>query len=104
MKYYRAILSLFVLNISITILLLYFANLSRDIEKKNINLKNQIKFTKDQININEIEYSLYNSYEYLLKMQKIYFFAPDKDILKNRISFQDLKNDNIENLFTIGIK
>ena len=68
-----AIISFFCLGMFSIILLLYFANLTRNIEKQNYSLEKKINYTKDQININEIEYSLYNSYEYLQKMQKIYF-------------------------------
>ena len=58
------------------------------------------------VNINEIEYSLYNNYNYLQKMQKIYF-ENTKDIksdLQKRISFYDFKNKNIEFLHTVGTK
>tara|TARA_Y100001970_G_C13698978_1_gene586225 strand:+ start:148 stop:468 length:321 start_codon:yes stop_codon:yes gene_type:complete len=106
MKYQKAILSFFVLNIFSIIFLLYFANLTRDFEKQNYTLIGEIGDLKEQININEIEYSLYNNYNYLQKMQKIYF-ENTKDIksdLQKRISFYDFKNKNIEFLHTVGTK
>ena len=102
MKYKNAIISLFSLSIMAVILLLYFANISRNIEKENLVLKEKINFIQEQININEIEYSLYNSYEYLKKIQKIYFDSSKTDDLNKRISFNDLQSKNIDNFYTVG--
>ena len=104
MKYYKAIISLFILNIFIVISLLYVANITRSIEKENYFLKKKINYIKDQININEIEYSIYSSYEYLQKLQKIYLPEKNKNNLNERISYFDLKNKDVKNLYTIGIK
>ena len=104
MKYFRSIIVIFFLSISSVILLLYFANITRNIEKENFVLSSKIKKLEDQININEIEFSYYNSYEYLIKMHKIYFEIPDEKNLNNRISFQNFKKQNLENLHTVGIK
>ncbi len=104
MKYYSAIISLFSLSFFAVISLLYLANISKVIENENLILKKKIKLTKEQININEIEYSLYNSYDYLQKMQKIYFTQTNNDNINKRISFLEFKNKNLENLYTVGIK
>jgi len=104
MKYYSAIIPLFILNILVVISLLYFANLTRNIEKENYFLKKKISYIKDQININEIEYSIYSSYEYLHKLQKIYLPEKNKNNLNERISYFDLKNKDVKNLYTVGIK
>ena len=72
MRYYSTIIFLFVSSIFAVILLLYFANITRNFEKENLVLLSKIKKIEDQININEIELSFYSSYEYLLKMQNIY--------------------------------
>ena len=104
MKYYSAIISFFGLGIFSIILLLYFANITRNIEKENYALKNQINYIEDQININEIEYSLYNNYEYLYKMRKIYFSQSDNNNFDKIISYSDLKNKNIVNIVSLGIE
>ena len=104
MKYYSAIIFLFISSIFLMLLLLYFANITRNIEKENFVLLSKIKKLEDQININEIEFSYYNSYEYLIKMHKIYFEVPDEQNLNNRISFHNFKKQNLENLYTVGIK
>ena len=104
MRYYSAIIFLFVSSIFSVLLLLYFANITRNIEKENFVLLSKIKKLEDQININEIEFSYYNSYEYLIKMHKIYFEITDEKNLNNRISFHNFKKQNLENLHTVGTK
>ena len=84
--------------------LLYLGNLSGKIEKDNILLKKQINFMQDQININEIEYSLFINYDYLKKLQKIYLNEKVSNSLDNRVSFYNLKEYNIDNLYTIGTR
>jgi len=104
MKYSKAILPFFVLSTLIIILVLYFANITRKIEKENYVLKNQIYNIQEQININEIEFSVFNSYEYLLKMQSIYFEKNENVNFDNRISFHDFKDKDLKKLFKIGIR
>ena len=106
MKYYSAIFSLFVFTLLAIISLLYFSNITRNIEKQNYTLKDQIKFIEDQININEIEYSLYNSYEYLSKLKKIYFEEINltKEYKFQRIKYTDFKSKNLDNFYTVAIE
>ena len=106
MKYYSAIISLFVFTLLAIISLLYFSNITRNIEKQNYTLKDQIKFIEDQININEIEYSLYNSYEYLSKLKKIYFEEINltQEYKFQRIKYTDFKSKNLDNFYTVAIE
>ena len=104
MRYYSTIIFLFVSSIFAVVLLLYFANITRNIEKENFVLLSKIEKLEEQININEIEFSYYKSYEYLIKMHKIYFEIPEEKNLNNRISFHNFKKQNLENLHTVGIK
>jgi hypothetical protein len=104
MKYYSTIILLFTFSIFSIISVLYLANITRIIEKENSVLKKNIKKIEYEININEIEYALYNSYDYLKQMQKIYFENVGNDTHKLRISFNDFKNQNLENFHTVGIK
>ena len=104
MRYYSAIIFLFISSIFSVLLLLYFANITRNIEKENFVLLSKIQKLEDQININEIEFSYYMSYEYLTKMHKIYFQIPEENNFNNRISFHDFKKQNLENLHTVGMK
>ena len=104
MRYYSAIIFLLVSSIFSVLLLLYFANITKNIEKENSILLSKIEKLEDQININEIEFSYYNSYEYLIKMHKIYFKIVEENNLNKRISFHDFKKQNLENLHTVGTK
>ena len=103
MKYYSAIIFSFALSLLSVMSLLYLGKISREMEKDNIVLKEQIDFMQDQININEIEYSLFISYNYLKKLQKIYFSEENSSSLNNRISFYDLKK-KFENFHTVGTR
>ena len=104
MKYLRSIIVIFFLSISSVILLLYFANITRVLEKENQLLVKKIDLLQDQININEIEYSLLNSYDYLQNMHKIYFDTSKQANINKIISFYDFKSKNIENIYTVGTK
>tara|TARA_Y100000741_G_C17933282_1_gene428634 strand:+ start:163 stop:450 length:288 start_codon:yes stop_codon:yes gene_type:complete len=95
---------MFFFSILAVISTLYFANITRNIEKENSLLIQNIQTIEDQININEIEYSLLNSYDYLKKLQKIYFETPNKINIYRIVSFQDFKNQNIESIYTVGTK
>ena len=104
MKYYSAILSLLGLSFFTIIALLYLGNISRDFERSNLILKKDIILFKDQININEIEYSLVNNYDYLIKLQKLYLGEKIYKQVNNIITFNDLKKKDINNFYTVGMK
>ena len=84
--------------------LLYLGSISRVIEKENIALRQQINFIKSQVNINEIEYSLYNSYDYLKKLQKIYLEDTNSNFINQRISYKYFEKKNLDILHTVGTK
>ena len=104
MKYYGAIIFLLILSFFSVMSLRFIGNAAREIQRENIALKSQINFTVEQININEIEYSLFNSYEYLEKLHNVYFSENKKEFINNRISFYDFKNNNTENFFKVGTR
>ena len=84
-------------------MLIYVGNITGKIEKKNSFLKQKILLIQDKVNVNEIEYTFYNSYDYLKKLQKIYFSEENSSSLNNRISFYDLKK-KFENFHTVGTR
>jgi|TARA_B110000438_G_scaffold204558_1_gene196272 hypothetical protein len=104
MKYYSAIISLFFLSFISVMASLYLGNASSKIEKDTNLLQKEISLIRDQVNINEIEYNLFTSYDYLKKLQKIYFIENEINSLNNRVSFNDLQNTSIKNLYTVGIR
>jgi len=104
MIYYKTIITFFILSAFSIILSLYFTSLSRSVEKKNFFLKEKIIYIQDQININELEYSLYNNYKYLNKIQKIYFEDSNKINSNIKITFSSLIKKSLHDFHTIGIK
>ena len=104
MKYCSTIIFSFLLSFLSIIVLLCLGNISREIEKNNIALKEKINFIQDQIDINEIEYSLFVSYNYIKKLQKIYYNEENVSSLNNRISFADLEKQKFENFHTVGTR
>ena len=103
MRYFSAISSLIVLNIIAVLSLLHLGNISREIEKQNYTLEKKINFINDQININEIEFSLYNNYEYLKILHKIYFDSEQIESFSiKRLSFNDIKKKKLKNIYTVG--
>ena len=105
MKYYNTIISLFSLSFVSILLLLYLANLSKKLEVENTKLKKEINFIVDQININEIEYSLYNNYEYLTKLNEIYFNNNFTLNIPNKIIYIDeFDKKNFENIYKVSVK
>ena len=104
MKYSNAILPIIILGIFIISLLFYFAKITKVIEKENYKLKIEISKIHEQININEIEFSLYNSYDYLTKIQKIYFTNSENESFDNRTSFNDFKNKELNYFYNTGMQ
>jgi len=93
------------LNTLTVLSLLYLGNVSREIEKQNYTLEKKINLINDQISINEIEFSLYNNYEYLKKLHKIYFDFENFETFSNkRLSFSDIQKENLENIYTVGTR
>ena len=105
MKYLTAITTLITLNIFAVINLLYFGNISREIEKKNKQLIFEISEFQEQLEINEVEFNLYNNYSYLKKLQKIYFdFDTTNSPGHNRISLKDFQDRELINVYKVNSK
>ena len=105
MRYLSAIFSLIGLNILAVLSLLYLGNVSRNTEKQNYILEKKINFINDQISINEIELNLYTSYGYLKRLHKVYFDNEQSESFSSkRLSFNDIKKDNLENIYTVGTR
>ena len=104
MKYLTTIATLIVINIFAVISLLYFGNISREIEKKNKELIQEISEYQEQLEINEVEFNLYNNYSYLKQLQNIYFdFETTNSLGHNRISLQDFQNKELTNVYKVQL-
>ena len=104
MKYLTPILTLTFLNSLTILILLYVGSENGKIEKKNYFLKQKILLIQDQVNVNEIEYTFYNSYDYLKKLQKIYLEDTNINFINQRISYQYFEKKNLDILHTVGTK
>ena len=72
MKYYTTIFSLLFLCSILVSLLICFGKLTNNIEKDIKNSITKINNLKEQIKINELEYTLHTNTNYLLELKKIY--------------------------------
>ena len=73
--------------------------------KKKISfLKKKILLIQDKANVNEIEYTFYNSYDYLKKLQKIYLEDTNINFINQRISYKYFEKKNLDIFHTVGIK
>ena len=104
MKYLTAILTLTFLNSLTILILLYVGNITGKIEKKNSFLKQKILLIQDKANVNEIEYTFYNSYDYLKKLQQIYLEDTNINFINQRISYKYFEKKNLDIFHTVGTK
>ena len=96
-------MTLIFLNIFAVISLLYFGDFSRKIEKKNIQLIVRISEFQEQLEVNEVEFNLYNNYSYLKQLQNIYFdFKTTNSLRHNRISLKDFQNRELANVYKVN--
>ena len=86
------------------LMLLYVGNITRKIEKKNSLLKEKIEFIQEQVNVNEIEYTFYNSYNYLKKLQRIYLEDTNINFTNQRVSYKYFEKKNLDIFHTVGTK
>ena len=104
MKYLTTIITLIALNIFAVINLLYFGDISREIEKKNKKLIVRISEFQEQLEVNEVEFNLYNNYSYLKQLQNIYFdFEITNSPGHNRISLKDFQNRELTNVYKVQL-
>ena len=103
MKYLTTIITLIALNIFAVISLLCFGDISREIEKKNKQLIVKISEFQEQLEVNEVEFNLYNNYSYLKQLQNIYFdFETTNSAGHNRISLKDFQNRELTNVYKVN--
>jgi len=104
MKYLSAILTLMFSSFLTILVLLYVGNIAGKVEKKSFLLKERIVFIQNQINVNEIEYTFYNSYNYLKKLQKIYLEDTNVNFINQRVSYKFFEKKNLDIFHTVGTK
>ena len=103
MKYFTAITTLLVFNIIAVISLLYFSNVSKEIEKENKLLEMQISKFNEQLKINEVEFNLHNQFSYLKKLQEIYLDNYISDLYEStRINLKDFEKKELKNIYMVS--
>ena len=92
------------INIFIAFVLIYTGHQTRNLEIYNLSLKNKIDEKEHTININQIEFSLYNDNKYLKKLFSIYETDLEKKELSNIISLSEFSNFEKKEIFKVGFK
>ena len=73
MKYAKSIASFMFLNLVLIFLMIFIANNTREIEKKNDIYEYEILKIKQNIKINKIELSVHQNVSYLTELHSLYF-------------------------------
>ena len=104
MKYSKSIVIIMTVNILIAFVLIYVGHQTRNLEISNSTLEDQIDEKEHAININQIEFSLYNDNKYLKKLFSIYETDLEKKELSNIISLSEFSNLEKRKIYKVGFK
>ena len=97
MKYTKSIAGFLFLNLLLVFAMIFIANKSREIEKKNNNLKIEISKISEDIKINKIELITHKNSSYLSNLFSIYFSNKNISKIPNIFSINEIsKNENIK--------
>ncbi len=101
MKYTKSIAGFLFLNLLLVFAMIFIANKSREIEKKNNNLKIEISKISEDIKINKIELITHKNSSYLSNLFSIYFSNKNISKIPNIFSINEIsKNENIKLVYT----
>ena len=103
MKYTKSILAFLFLNLLLVFSMIFIANKTREIEKSNINLKNEILKINENIKINKIELVTHQNNSYLRKLYSLYFSDSKKNNLSKIVSIKQI-SDNESNIKLVKTK
>ncbi len=97
MKYAKSIVAFLFLNLVLVFAMIYIANKTREIEKRNNKLNFQISKITKEIKINKIELTTHQNSSYLKKLYYLYFSKIEKNNVPNIVSIKQLsQNTNIK--------
>ena len=97
MKYAKSIASLMFLNLVLIFLMIFIANNTREIEKKNDIYEYEILKIKQNIKINKIELSVHQNVSYLTKLHSLYFSKTKTNNKPNIVTLNQF-SDNSSNI------
>ena len=83
--------------------MIFIANKTREIEKSNINLKNEILKINENIKINKIELVTHQNNSYLRKLYSLYFSDSKKNNMSKLVSIKQI-SDNESNIKLVKTK
>ena len=92
------------LNLIIVFLSIFTGNFTRNLELTNDEIKKHIGKQKEQLTINQIEFSFYNNPNYLKKLHNIYF-SFDKNFSEKKIfSLSNITNISNQSVLLVNIQ
>ena len=94
MKYAKSIIALMFINILLVFSMIFVANKTRDLEKKNNILLKEIVHSNEIIKINKIELISHQKNSYLKKLYSLYFTNTDMNNKLNIISIKKFSNQD----------
>ena len=97
MKYAKSIASFMLLNLVLIFLMIFIANNTREIEKKNDIYEYEILKIKQNIKINKIELSVHQNVSYLTKLHSLYFSKTKTNNKPNIVTLNQF-SDNSSNI------
>ena len=92
------------LNLIIVFLTIFTGNLTRKLELTNDEIKKNIGKQKEQLTINQIEFSFYNNPNYLKKLHNIYFSLDENFSEKKIFSLSNITNISNQRVLLANIQ
>ncbi len=104
MRYSKQIVFFLFINFIVVFLSIFTGNLTRNLEVSNNQIQQNIESEKEQLQINQIEFSFYNNLNYLEKLHNIYFSFTEDHPEKKIVSLSDIVDDNQKRVILVKIK
>ncbi len=83
-----------IINLLLALSMIFVANKSREIEKKNNILKSNLISINEDIKINKIEITTHQNNSYLKSLYSLYFSEKKQNKSPEVISLKDILNEN----------
>ena len=104
MKYSKHIVFLLLINLIVVFLSIFSGNLTRKLEIANLQIKLNIDKKIEQLQVNKIEFSFYNTTDYLRRLHNIYFSVDENYPEKNILSLSNISDISKERIFLVNLK
>ena len=74
--------------------MIFIANITREVEKDNNNLKTKISKISENLKINKIELATHQNSSYLKTLYELYFYETQNDNVPLIVKMEELSNQN----------